>query len=187
MYTDPPPICSGSPPHTRGKEAALATQLQQCWDHPRTRGEKEAGKNPSAGRIGSPPHTRGKDEIAKDFNVNSGITPAHAGKSGRGVLAPTLDQDHPRTRGEKARFCLPSACILGSPPHTRGKARAVALTFPRSRITPAHAGKRSREEALATPCEDHPRTRGEKLLQEQCLTTEPGSPPHTRGKGTHTP
>ncbi len=79
-------VLDGSPPHTRGKGQGCdgswkMRRINFSWDHPRTRGEKSGLGCHEAGAVGSPPHTRGKD-ILKVFTMrDSGITPAHAGKS----------------------------------------------------------------------------------------------------------
>ena len=73
---------------------------------------------------------------------------------------------------------------MGSPPHTRGKAkqsRAKALRF---RITPAHAGKSDAVRKAEIENKDHPRTRGEKRAFKLFRRVRLGSPPHTRGKET---
>ena len=70
----------GSPPHTRGKvELAQILKIGQA-DHPRTRGEKDAVTSASRIAPGSPPHTRGKAAERQQRFIQTGITPAHAGK-----------------------------------------------------------------------------------------------------------
>ena len=112
----------------------------------------------------------------------SGITPAHAGKSGRGGFECGRCGDHPRTCGEKPFVKPPSFFGMGSPPHMRGK---VSLTFSRKTtdgITPAHAGKSYSQEKRQDHFRDHPRTCGEKCLQNVAAIEKTGSPPHMRGK-----
>ena len=53
--------------------------------------------------------------------VQKGITPAHAGKRYHKREKVYRIQDHPRTRGEKAKERGIDLGDLGSPPHTRGK------------------------------------------------------------------
>ena len=131
---------------------------------------------------GSPPHMRGKGITAIISRVETGITPAHAGKSPPGCTGACSTWDHPRTCGEKSArgWLLPFA--QGSPPHMRGKASSSSMLCPPSGITPAHAGKR----ALEFPCParpwDHPRTCGEKAQKITWTKRKPGSPPHMRGK-----
>ena len=50
-----------------------------------------------------------------------GITPAHAGKSDFEKIYQEFEEDHPRTCGEKAFWCLYCLSVVGSPPHMRGK------------------------------------------------------------------
>ena len=113
--------CRGSPPHMRGKgkeKARTAVQggitpahagksyirpalLLPEWDHPRTCGEKTICGEWQQTFGGSPPHMRGKDFWHYADSYETGITPAHAGKSPRSLAT---------TYG-----------ISGSPPHMRGK------------------------------------------------------------------
>ena len=151
----------GSPPHTRGKargkalfdsmrritpahagkRQSLSCSLPQERDHPRTRGEKLLIPLIHLVPIGSPPHTRGKATLTFIRAGKSGITPAHAGKSSGGCCRIHGQWDHPRTRGEKWFSCSRSVCVMGSPPHTRGKDSFPPSRDPARRITPAHAGK----------------------------------------------
>ena len=54
-----------------------------------------------------------------------GITPAHAGKRYISCRLYDASEDHPRTRGEKYLLQSVSQLTLGSPPHTRGKVKAL--------------------------------------------------------------
>ena len=114
---------TGSPPHTRGKVAAVlglrrgeritpAHAGKSPWlrlrhlrgtDHPRTRGEKSAAPASRSAGPGSPPHTRGKGCRPTPRFAGCRITPAHAGKSSAPGPACSPPRDHPRTRGEKRR------------------------------------------------------------------------------------
>ena len=114
--------------------------------------------------------------------TEAGITPAHAGKSGKHSQRGVAGEDHPRTRGEKASSHDPRTGIIGSPPHTRGKVTKEGGKYMDNRITPAHAGKSYKPYGAKLKLRDHPRTRGEKLRLYLILTSLLGSPPHTRGK-----
>ena len=50
-----------------------------------------------------------------------GITPAHAGKSGRLFDPGRPERDHPRACGEKSAAIICFARDTGSPPRMRGK------------------------------------------------------------------
>ena len=118
------------------------------------------------GRVrGSPPHTRGKVTAATGTAYRRGITPAHAGKSHRHLSRLAFHRDHPRTRGEKRRYCPGFASSQGSPPHTRGKVSDVAVQEGDQGITPAHAGKRNLSGHRKVLSKDHPRACGEKGLR----------------------
>ena len=149
-------------PRITGKRKAPNPGISALWDHPRTRGEKLSLQLLSAASLGSPPHTRGKEEGIPPVDAAVGITPAHAGKRCPPDISDTLPGDHPRTRGEKPVLVAALRAPVGSPPHTRGKARAKCkakeprgspphtrgkdpgsfVRGARPGITPAHAGKR---------------------------------------------
>ena len=49
-------------------------------DHPRACGEKMTADGMNYAKLGSPPRVRGKVFFSKFASMNSGITPARAGK-----------------------------------------------------------------------------------------------------------
>ena len=85
---------------------------------------------------------RGKADPAPVPVPDTGITPAHAGKSNSQSLRELAGQDHPRTCGEKVVPEGGDATWTGSPPHMRGKAVNHVVVQSDFGITPAHAGKR---------------------------------------------
>ena len=156
------PGAGGITPAHAGKSLDFGTAGQAAQDHPRTRGEKAFFSVEKSTLPGSPPHTRGKGITAKTTRTTKRITPAHAGKRGRGWLPVAWKGDHPRTRGEK---------YDGVWREHRGTG-----------ITPAHAGKRWSITTTSGCTRDHPRTRGEKYSPPTGEGFDRGSPPHTRGK-----
>ena len=114
---------------------------------------------------GSPPHGRGKATAEYQAAMDTGITPAWAGKS--------------------LGFMLWQIWRLGSPPHGRGKVCTCCCASPLARITPAWAGKRVKPQWAACAAQDHPRMGGEKLGSLDPLSATQGSPPHGRGKDIH--
>ena len=169
-------------PARAGKSPPLLQTHSNRGDHPRACGEKSTGLMCQGGEIGSPPHTRGKALVLPHCPGVPGITPAHAGKRSRSLIHSPGREDHPRTRGEKFLIFTKRGRKMGSPPHTRGKVRALRDVLCVHGITPAHAGKSGAVDVGAMQMRDHPRTRGEKLSSTSRYTALLGSPPHTRGK-----
>ena len=132
---------AGSPPRVRGKLATLACGYQgggitpacagktarkrrraTCGrDHPRVCGENSTRSSRAVKTVGSPPRVRGKQLVCFLGLKRSGITPACAGKTQKGVRAASERRDHPRVCGEN--FCRTTALAMakGSPPRVRGK------------------------------------------------------------------
>ena len=173
-----------TPAHA-GKSSSIAASAFGCQDHPRPCGEKLRAPRPYRPRRGSPPPMRGKALDNSTNNSGSGITPAHAGKSGRPRSRAAELEDHPRPCGEKAASCGQGRAALGSPPPMRGKAQLQMVPAATPGITPAHAGKSLNKRRLCIKCKDHPRPCGEKLSFYTPLATPHGSPPPMRGKEVH--
>ena len=89
-----------TPAHA-GKRDWLIKNKKYEEDHPRTRGEKTFNSHIKSTMPGSPPHTRGKVYNSMYYFAAFRITPAHAGKRCFHLLFFDVEQDHPRTRGEK--------------------------------------------------------------------------------------
>ena len=70
-------------------------------DHPRVGGEKTDDHLKGLRDLGSPPHGRGKGLLGGGLTGLGGITPAWAGKSGKGARSDGGCWDHPRVSGEK--------------------------------------------------------------------------------------
>ena len=113
-------------------------------DHPRVCGEKAASTRVSIRWMGSPPRMRGKVRNLAALFKAYGITPAYAGKRGRGVDLSRRQGDHPRVCGEKVSTNDAVAMRSGSPPRMRGKAAGCGAGDQRGGITPAYAGKSPR-------------------------------------------
>ena len=86
---------------------------------------------------------RGKGRILARSDLDSGITPAHAGKSSAHMRVYAYIRDHPRPCGEKVGGNLLELFVVGSPPPMRGKVPRHAIGVVCCGITPAHAGKRN--------------------------------------------
>ena len=126
---------------------------------------------------------RGKAEQQAYEQLQSGITPAWAGKSLFCFTAAVPIQDHPRMGGEKSNSRRMSSCRVGSPPRRRGKVAEQSDFLRNLRITPAWAGKSCPAARMLPRTRDHPRIGGEKAPVLSLIRGMLGSPPHRRGKG----
>ena len=111
----------GSPPHMRGtvgnhldpvrwdritpahagNRQFINAGLHGHEDHPRTCGEQSTTFLLAHEIKGSPPHMRGTADGSREIPAPLGITPAHAGNSGRSCQRSISGWDHPRTCGEQ--------------------------------------------------------------------------------------
>ena len=145
---------------------------------------------------------RGKRQHSLRLPQRSGITPAHAGKTGTSSNSESPPRDHPRACGENAAATRTERVGRGSPPRMRGKLPLRSSVRQRIGITPAHAGKhdaegRARQVPGITPAHagktftfkaffrisrDHPRACGENFSLPHDFQPWSGSPPRMRGK-----
>ena len=149
-------------PAYAGKRQMVLVVLDCSRDHPRVCGEKAESYDTLISYTGSPPRMRGKETVLLERFCETGITPAYAGKSRRGLLRRTAARDHPRVCGEKLSCPARARHHKGSPPRMRGKVVRRNSTHPGSR--------------------DHPRVCGEKYDVSFYFLLMLGSPPRMRGK-----
>ena len=117
-----PALAGGSSPLTRGKPSPPASRVRssglipahagktsedlhdatESGAHPRSRGENGTALTAAINPPGSSPLTRGKQEIAARAGDETGLIPAHAGKTRDGVLKSMSIGAHPRSRGENS-------------------------------------------------------------------------------------
>ena len=151
---------------------------------------------------GSSPLTRGKLEEPGADLAQSGLIPAHAGKTLRVSARPHGPRAHPRSRGENTggqlsgRRCVGSSPLTrgkrptrtrpaptrGSSPLTRGKRRFGLRGGGAGGLIPAHAGKTDGASRHPSPSRAHPRSRGENSSAPWLTGCFHGSSPLTRGK-----
>ena len=167
--------------HT-GKTPRLSDRSCHVTAHPRSREENiDAWQLPER-HVGSSPLTRGKPSRRKTPTLNTGLIPAHAGKTVASWRIRQAARAHPRSRGENYR---PGHCehrCDGSSPLTRGKPEELQAWFEESRLIPAHAGKTTASPPASRTPAAHPRSRGENLSVVVQLPNSAGSSPLTRGK-----
>ena len=136
---------------------------------------------------GSSPLTRGKPDHLRQLRWQSGLIPAHAGKTSRRARRRFRWWAHPRSRGENRGHHRPGRFDRGSSPLTRGKRVAGIVGCLRDRLIPAHAGKTSMISASASGAGAHPRSRGENMFIAPVPCSRTGSSPLTRGKRSGDP
>ena len=97
----PPRTAAGITPARAGK--SCCGQLSRCnkRDHPRACGEKGKMEKQWLHDSGSPPRVRGKVRQTYGIDLETGITPARAGKSNIPGVRSASMWDHPRACGEK--------------------------------------------------------------------------------------
>ena len=112
---------TGLIPAHAGKTGLRPIPVRAEWAHPRSRGENGIVMliEPAGG--GSSPLTRGKRYAVSSRNDQSGLIPAHAGKTSRRRSRSLLSGAHPRSRGENGKGPDFAPKSRGSSPLTRGK------------------------------------------------------------------
>ena len=132
--------------------------------------------------------------------MQTGITPARAGKTFRPHFIKHLTGDHPRSRG-KDLLCSQTIMLrvgspplarerplvyqtimlrVGSPPLARERPISLYSLLLSSRITPARAGKTKKNKYILAETRDHPRSRGKDDIVDRMSATVQGSPPLAR-------
>ena len=174
-----PPL--GSPPRMRGKLtrdllAAPAARITPAdagktyiffrtyciaEDHPRGCGENYNPIRKIYLISGSPPRMRGKLVAVSSAPINTGITPADAGKTEAERENIESYTDHPRGCGENNTGMAIIEPNWGSPPRMRGKRLRLRKLQRPLRITPADAGKTLEDFSDSFADKDHPRGCGE--------------------------
>ena len=131
---------------------------------------------------GSSPLTRGKHSHSSEGDVEEGLIPTHAGKTGAGQTGKRLEGAHPHSRGENSRGSRTWACPRGSSPLTRGKRFHRDEAGAPVRLIPTHAGKTGFQASRWGARRAHPHSRGENFARVPVGKTCAGSSPLTRGK-----
>ena len=120
--------------------------------------------------------------MASTAAQNSGLIPAHAGKTRSPSQTPRTPRAHPRSRGENKHYTRGQFTITGSSPLTRGKHLLLEGAHVVYGLIPAHAGKTSEAVVSITHLPAHPRSRGENIAEQGWDAYALGSSPLTRGK-----
>ena len=132
---------TGITPACAGKTGRTRVGVELKSDHPRMRGEDPPAKGRTARPSGSPPHARGRLRHDGRPHAAFRITPACAGKTRMDMLRRDVQEDHPRMRGEDHYGGCGHGSETGSPPHARGRHKALSLDGGHRRITPHARGR----------------------------------------------
>ena len=152
-------------PAHAGKTISRYAGRHDVAAHPRSRGENVFLDDTPVFGGGSSPLTRGK-RVRGAVNVDdTGLIPAHAGKTICLGTTRSVAWAHPRSRGENKDLGHMKYLTSGSSPLTRGKLNRRDKPLATAGLIPAHAGKTRRFRSR--------------------LATLPGSSPLTRGKLVH--
>ena len=175
-------LAHGLIPAHAGKTVGRSGQRFRHWAHPRSRGENAGNRRVRAVVGGSSPLTRGKHVITQATSEQTGLIPAHAGKTVYSLHMVLPFGAHPRSRGENSHTPEIVEAIPGSSPLTRGKHHGRARRDLRRGLIPAHAGKTASSKSHRPQTRAHPRSRGENLSTIPLRLASMGSSPLTRGK-----
>ena len=93
-------VAEGIIPAHAGSTTGFSIGCGLMGDHPRSRGEHPTVIDRSVGITGSSPLTRGGPRGTLTRGTSLGIIPAHAGRTTQNADGVSLDEDHPRSRGE---------------------------------------------------------------------------------------
>ena len=148
------PACAGSTPRRRRSRF-------WPWDHPRVRGEHQAGVPEHEATEGSSPRARGAPARGEPTSLAHGIIPACAGSTAARPLRVGVSGDHPRVRGEHCADGSIPAVSRGSSPRARGAPVPFGLSDGADGIIPACAGSTRESAGAVCNLRDHPRVRGE--------------------------
>ena len=175
-------MSAGLIPAHAGKTSRRFSAETSWPAHPRSRGENASFRGRRRLSRGSSPLTRGKHSRRRAQLFDSGLIPAHAGKTPACKSRGSHVWAHPRSRGENLPIMVSVPASGGSSPLTRGKPRARLILTTRRRLIPAHAGKTRLRISRTCLHRAHPRSRGENQGQIGVTWDISGSSPLTRGK-----
>ena len=128
---------------------------------------------------------RGKLEYGCCGDFDSGLIPAHAGKTIYSRVWVSHASAHPRACGENHGVMTAPSRAGGSSPRMRGKRDRLSEGRGLGRLIPAHAGKTIPSARIASTRAAHPRACGENAVNFPRRHSLQGSSPRMRGKPGH--
>ena len=175
-------LSNGLIPAHAGKTPYAVRQHEELGAHPRACGENFTLSRPRLISSGSSPRMRGKRVKPSNTAGESGLIPAHAGKTLIAALPTIIQKAHPRACGENVFHDVPPFLPEGSSPRMRGKLDSSFSAVCLWRLIPAHAGKTSVRSMFAPVAWAHPRACGENVFGDGHTRGGVGSSPRMRGK-----
>ena len=136
-----PTDLKGLIPAHAGKTYGCRTRGRRLRAHPRACGENFIVRICPALIRGSSPRMRGRLPIVAKGAAETGLIPAHAGKTSILSAAATSTRAHPRACGENRSQPSEISALTGSSPRMRGKQAADLEQSVGAGLIPAHAGK----------------------------------------------
>ena len=125
---------------------------------------------------------RGKLIVSSQVAPETGLIPAHAGKTLHTKALGVEGGAHPRACGENFEHVGETVPFVGSSPRMRGKPSSSYVDMCPSGLIPAHAGKTGYKRVGEYSTEAHPRACGENRLPYRKTYRATGSSPRMRGK-----
>ena len=168
-------------PALAGNTPSPNSALSGTKDHPRSRGEYILIRRFDRAGEGSSPLSRGIQPDPSIIRPGDRIIPALAGNTMITIHGGSIEEDHPRSRGEYTHAKTTSASSWGSSPLSRGILVKSWSTRSRRRIIPALAGNTFWYRRETAFCRDHPRSRGEYSPAPDLTPGLNGSSPLSRG------
>ena len=168
------------PVHT-GKPNVRIRRRQQERVYPRTHGETEYFRDPTASEKGLSPYTRGNPSWSASSRPHEGSIPVHTGKPTPSVGTFPVSTVYPRTHGETPDVCFCLGKVLGLSPYTRGNLRHRPPSRWSLWSIPVHTGKPYPVCDSPSSYWVYPRTHGETLTISSLDSHEWGLSPYTRG------
>ena len=110
-----------------------------------------------------------------------GNNPAHAGKRSCNKKQHDVEEEQPRTRGEKQEVDRVPQSLFGTTPHARGKEQYALCRPGRHRNNPAHAGKMSQVVRITKVIGNNPAYAGKRRPARNAASSSPEQP-RTRGE-----
>ena len=134
-------VARGITPARAGKRGLLLQRRVPQRNYPRSRGEEHSWLLAGFATVELPPLARGRVPRITSFWIQTGITPARAGKRPTPKISASSERNYPRSRGEEYPAMNTMSWLPELPPLARGRECLEDDEEMTAGITPARAGK----------------------------------------------